>query len=427
MERLENSQLGETLYAETLKSGLRVCVLPRPGFAKTYATFATRYGSIDSRFIVPGETEELVVPEGIAHFLEHKLFEKEWGSAFDRFAELGADTNAYTSWNTTTYLFSATDNFEACLDLLADFVLEPYFTDESVEKEKGIIEQEIRMYRDDPNWRVLMNLLAGMYHRHPVRIDIAGSVESIRQIDKDTLFRCYRTFYHPSNMVFFVAGAVDPSAVIARVAGRVNARGFKPQDEIRRVMPEEPDSVLEARVEDRLSISQPVVRLGFKDPDAGYGGLPLLRKEILTDLALDILIGRASSLYLSLYEEGLVDTRFSASFDGELTYGHTVMGGESRDPERLIARLLQGIEDFRRRGVDTGDFERIRKKSIGRALRLFNAPESLAYVFNSGYFNGWGLFDHLSVLESITLDEVDRRVREHFDPGQHVVSVVYPK
>src|SRR5690606_38157317 len=210
-------QLDEELTVGTLPNGLEVFVLRKPGFSKKYAVFSTRYGSIDRTFRHPGDGTWHTVPDGIAHFLEHKLFEEEGGNAFDRFAALGASANAYTSYTMTSYLFSCSDHFRENLDILLDYVQEPYFTDENVEKEKGIIEQEIRMYQDHAAYRTMRTLLNCLYHQHPVRIDILGSVESIRRIDKDTLYRCHEAFYHPSNMALFVVGEVDPGEVFELV------------------------------------------------------------------------------------------------------------------------------------------------------------------------------------------------------------------
>lgn len=427
VEVARDEVLKEELYRAKLPSGLEIFVLPKKGFARKYATFATRYGSVDSKFVVPGEVEPAEVPEGIAHFLEHKLFEEEWGSVFDKFAELGADCNAYTDYTTTTYLFSATDHFSQCLDLLIDFVQRPYFTDENVAKEKGIIEQELRMYLDDPGERVRVNLLQALYQKHPVRVEIGGTVESIQRIDKETLYRCYRTFYHPSNMVVFVVGEVDPRGVIEQVAGNVARKGYGPQAEIRRLFPEEPDDIEQAWVSADLSVSQPLFRMGFKDVRTGGDGADLVQREAVTRVILEALVGKGSTLYQRLYEEGLVDARFGADYTVERDFGYSTIGGETKDPERLQVLLLNGINAARDRGIPAADFERCRRKLAGEALSLLDNFPNLAYTFNDWYFKGALVFDYLKALQSLTLEAVNDRLREHLDTGLHAVSVVYPK
>jgi predicted Zn-dependent peptidase len=261
---IENKLLKEKIFWQKVEPGLEVFVLPKRGYNKKYATFATRFGSIDSHFVVEGEGQELVVPDGVAHFLEHKLFEEKEGNVFDRFAKLGASSNAFTNFTNTAYLFSSTDNFEECLEILLDFVQQPYFTEENVEKEKGIIEQEIRMYEDNPQWRIFFNLLAALYQKHPVRKDIAGTVESIRQIDKDVLYQCYRTFYHPSNMAVFVVGDVDPDKTMKQVADNIARHGHAPLGEIKRFYPQEGPNLAEKFVSQELVVSQPIINLGIK-------------------------------------------------------------------------------------------------------------------------------------------------------------------
>lgn len=427
MERTEMPQLGEQLYRDRLPSGLVVYVWPKPGMVRKFATFTTHYGSIDSQFVVPGEDQVTRVPDGIAHFLEHKLFEEPDGNVFDRFAELGADTNAYTYYTTTTYLFSGTDNFTQCLDLLLDFVQSPHFTDENVEKEKGIIEQELRMYQDSPGWRLHSNLLGALFQKHPVRIDIGGTPESIQGIDKDLLYRCYRTFYHPSNMVLLVIGDVGPQAVFEQVRQNQAAKGFQPQPKIRRVFPEEPLQVGQTRVAEQMAVARPILRLGFKETDLRLSPEQQLERELATEIGLEIMLGRSSPLYQKLYEEGLIDEGFGAGYEGHGDYGYTVLGGETRDPDALERALLDGIAAVARSGVSEADFARVRRAMEGRALRLFDQPDSLAFSFNSFYFRGISLLDFLPALRRLTVEQVNRRLRSHFNPEFRAASIILPK
>lgn len=424
---LENKLLKEQVYMRRVDPGLEVYVLPKKGYIKKYATYATHFGSVDSRFIVGGEGKELSVPDGVAHFLEHKLFEDEEGNAFDRFATLGASSNAFTNFNNTAYLFSSTENFEESLELLLDFVQNPYFTEESVEKEKGIIEQEIRMYEDNPQWRLFFNLLAAMYKEHPVRVDIAGTVESIRQIDKDVLYKCYRTFYHPSNMAVFVVGDVDPERVLDQVEANVSKRNYQPLGEIKRIYPQEPRELEKEYVMQELVVSQPVLNIGFKERDLGYEGDRLFKRELVTNLVLDVVFGSSSKLYNELYEEGLIDDEFDAGYVAERDYSHTVVGGETADPDRLFERLVAGIKQAQNTGISTETFEHYRRKMMGEFLKSFNSLEFIANNFLAYHFRKINFFDYLDVLQNMTLEDVNSRLTDHFTADNMARSLIMPK
>lgn len=427
MEKQVDPRLKETLYWETLPSGLRVGVLPRKGWREATGRVAVNYGSVDSAFVPPGAGAPLRVPDGIAHFLEHKLFESEDGNAFDKFAALGADANAYTSYQQTVYYFSATENVPQCIDALLDMVQEPYFTPETVTKEQGIIGQEIRMYLDAPDWRSRQNLMEAMYQEHPVRIDIAGTTASISQITADTLYMCHKTFYHPSNMMVFVGGDVDPQQTIDLIARNVDRRNYRPQSEIARLLPTEPGAVRERRREQDLSVSQPIYRLGFKERQVGERGRDLLAKDLLTTIVLDVIMGRAGPLYNRLYEDGLIDARFGFEYTGEVTWGYTSFAGPTRDAAELEQRLLDGIAAARRTGLAAADFDRAKKKSLGRFLGFLNSTDMIAYVVNDGFFKGVSLFDILPVAEALTLEQANARLQEHLDPDYAVTSIIWPR
>lgn len=419
--------IGENLLYRKFDNGLKAYVLPKKNFNKVYAVYSTKYGSIDNEFVVPTTGERLKVPEGIAHFLEHKMFEMPYGNVFDKYAELGTSSNAYTNYTNTTYLFSTTSAFEESMRLLLEFVETPYFTKESVEKEKGIITQELRMYEDDPEWQVMLNLLKALYHRHPVRDDIGGTVESIQNINVDTLYKCYETFYHPSNMVIFVAGAVDADKVFEIIEERENKRGKLSQGEIKRIYPEEPDTVNKPRIDVKLSVSRPLFLMGFKDNDVGYDGIELLQKEIITHILLEIIFGKSSLTYEKLYEEGLIDDRFSFGYEGQKGYGFCTIGGETKDPEKLKDMLVTSIDEAKEGGLKEEDFERVRKKYLGDYIQGFNSLEFIANSFVSYYHRNINIFDYPEVLKRITLEEAERRLREFFDFDRMAVSTVYPK
>ncbi|HEY3314844.1 MAG TPA: pitrilysin family protein [Bacillota bacterium] len=433
LQRCEYPALGETVYAATTGDGLRVYVMPKPGYHKKYATYATHYGSVDSHFRASGAAEATRVPDGIAHFLEHKLFEKPEGNVFDRFAELGAMTNAFTTYTSTSYLCSTTEKFPECLDLLVNFVRRPYFTDESVAKEKGIIGQEIRMYEDSPQWRVRDNLLTALYQRHPVRINIAGTVESIEGITKDLLYQCYGTFYRPDNMILFITGDVDPAWAIDHVVGRATVDrpagpgGSAPEGGIERLFPDEPPSVNQHLIEEGMAVAVPLILVGFKDRDIGYDGPRLLEKTVYLETVLDGLLGRSSAIYESLYQDGLIDERFSFGYEGERDYGYVVVGGESPDPDRLRDRLAEALGRARTDGIDPATFERTRRKLSGGFIAGFNSPEFAAHNFTLFRFKDVDIFDYLTALERVDLDGANRRLREVLDPSAFAVSIIRPK
>ena len=418
--------LGEEVHGARLANGLPVFVLPKKGFLKKHAMLATRYGSIDNEFQGPGEAAPSAVPPGIAHFLEHKLFEEEGGTAFDRFSKNGAYCNAFTSYTTTAYLFSCTDLFRENLDLLVDFVGHPYFTDAAIDREREIIGQEIRMYEDSPDWRGFQTLLEAMYHRHPVRVDITGTVETIGGIDKAALERCYRTFYNPKNMVLFVAGDLVPAEVFETAAEAFAKRPYSQPSEPVRVLPDEPASVRARETRMRLDVSQPRLLLGYKDATAGESGRDLLRKDVELAFAIEMVFGRSSEFYQRCYESGLIDGSFSASYTGERDHGYTVIGGETEDPEKLRAAILDAVARTRAEGFAAEDFARIKSKATGKFLRNFNSLEFVASSFVQGYFLDIDLFEFLPTVDAVTPERIRARIAEHFDPERASVSIVEP-
>lgn len=420
-EKIEDKRLNEVLYKGVHKSGLTVYVLPKPEHSKSYAAFATNYGSIDYRFIIPGEGDYTEIPDGVAHFLEHKLFEQPDGSnAFDSYSMTGANANAFTSFNSTVYLYSCTDRYYENLEILLDFVSNPYFTKENVDKEQGIIGQEIRMYDDDPGWRVFFNLLDCLYVNHPVKKDIAGTVESIGEIDKDLLYKCYNTFYNPTNMILFACGNVDCEKIEQLVNKYVTAN---PNTEIKRFLPDEPKVINKKYKEQKLSISTPLFQIGFKDTDVGYGGTKLLRKEIITSILLEILLGEGSDLYNKLYTEGLINDSFDADFEAEISYGFSSFSGESTDPDKVLDTILQSFSNME---FNEEEFERAKKVELARYLRMWNSVEGVSNTMVSDLFKGINIFEYSDIVKDITLDDVKLRFKEHFDEKNCAMSVIKP-
>lgn len=425
MRETNYERLNQTVYTEQLASGLTVYLLPKPGFQQTFATFTTNYGSIDRSFQVDGEV--ITVPDGIAHFLEHKMFEKERGDVFPEFAEHGASANAFTTFDLTTYLFSSTDSVAKNTETLLDFVQEPYFSKQSVEKEKGIIGQEIRMYDDNPDWQVFFNLLRAMYQEHPVRVPIAGTVESIAEIDADTLYRCYHTFYHPSNMVFLAVGGFDVEEMMKLVSANQAKKSFPPAPNVKRLVPEEPTEVVSTEETVHLSVSQPRCLIGWKDKHVGLSGRELLKQEMLTGVILDSLFGKSSTFYHQMIDMGLVDQTFSWEYECTPQYGYSVIGGTSPNPSRLLEQVQELLENGMKNGLSEEDFERSRKKALGRFISTMDSPSYIARSFVSYHLKGANLFEMGEVLEELNMTDANTRLRDHFDVKQRAVSSVLPK
>ncbi|WP_339218295.1 pitrilysin family protein [Paenibacillus sp. FSL W7-1332] len=423
MESIHYDNLQETLYYEVMDNGLHVYVLPKPGFQKTYATFATKYGSVDNHFKVEGESETRV-PDGIAHFLEHKMFEEPEGDIFAKFASNGASANAFTSFDQTVYLFSATENIHENLETLINFVQNPYFTDQNVEKEKGIIGQEINMYQDNPDWRVYFGLIEAMYKVHPVHIDIAGTVESIGTITKEDLYTCYNAFYHPSNMLLFVVGGVDPVETMNLIRSNQAGKSYEKQGSIERIFDPEPQGVEEKRRESRLAVSLPKCLFGFKEKQVGLTAKEQLRRDLTTKLMMDLLFGSSTELYQQLYDEDLISDSFGHEYNSSPQYAFSAVGGDTKDPDQLLERIRTEVDKLKATGFQAFDFERARKKKMGGYLRMLNSPENIAHEFTRYQFRGADFFKVLPVYESITIDDVNRRLQEHIDWDQLAVSIV---
>lgn len=424
MDVLNYPQVEETLYREVLENGLEIIVLPKPGFQKTYATFATKYGSVDNHFAV-GDEAPLKVPDGIAHFLEHKMFEEPDGhDVFATFSKQGAAANAYTSFDRTVYLFSATEQIDENLTTLIDFVQRPHFTEQNVEKEKGIIAQEINMYNDNADWRVYYGLFEAMFQKHPIADDIAGTVESIYQIDKDLLYRCYNTFYHPSNMLLFVVGGVDAAHIIELVKQNQAQKNFAPLGEIKRFFEAEPKELRQQRKEKQLPVSLPKCMLGFKEPEVTVQGEELLKLEVVSKLMLDIMFGSSSSFYQSLYDQQLIFDSFGHEYNCAEQYAFSVIGGDTPDPDALIEAVRSYIEQTLQSGISAERFESVKRKKIGNYLRMLNSPEAIATQFTRYRFRNCDMFNMLNYYQQCTLEDVNARLKAHFDFEQMATSIV---
>ena len=428
MQKIEFQQLQEQLYYEKLDNGLDVYILPKKGFNKTYATFTTRYGSVDNHFKPLGKEDFVKVPDGIAHFLEHKLFEKEDGDVFQQFSRQGASANAFTSFTRTAYLFSSTSQVEKNLETLMDFVQEPYFTEQTVEKEKGIIGQEITMYDDNPDWRLYFGTIENMYKNHPVRIDIAGTISSISNITKDMLYECYHTFYHPSNMLLFVVGPVDPEAIMKQIRENQGKKQYKDKPEIERKFEDEPSETAQAKQVMEMNVQTPKCLVGIKAPSGEFSGGEMLKWELSVNLLLDILFSKSSPHYTSLYNEGLVDDTFSYDYTQEAGFGFAMLGGDTPEPDKLSEKLIDILLEAKEgKALTEENLSRVRKKKIGNFLRAINSPEYIANQFTRYAFNGMDLFEVVPVLEKVTLADLRQSAQDLIDKDRFTVCQVVPK
>lgn len=425
MEKIELQAVEETLYKEVLPNGLTVYILPKKGYSKTYATYTTKYGSIDRTFTPLHAEEPIVVPDGIAHFLEHKMFEKEEGDIFHTFSQQGASVNAYTSFTRTAYLFSATSNVEKNMTTLLDFVQAPYFTEETVEKEKGIIAQEIMMYDDSPDWRIYFGAVENMYREHPVRIDIAGTVESIQDITKDHLYTCYETFYHPSNMLLFVVGAVDVEETMQLIRDNQGARELTNEPNVERFIEEED---LNVQVKERtiaMDVFKPKVNIGFKLPAGQLKGQDFLKRELVYQLGLDLLFGTTTPFYEKAYDEGFIDESFGYDVTLESTFAFATISTDTFEADTFREAVQ---ETFARREelLTEEALERLIKRKIGLFIRSLNSPEFIANQFTNYAFHDTMLFDHVDVYRSITLEDVKEALQWFVQPNNSTVMQIVP-
>lgn len=407
MNKTEYEQINETLYHEVLPNGLTVYLLPKNDYHKTYGLFSTNYGSIDNEFIPYGEKEKVKVPDGIAHFLEHKLFEKEDGDVFQLFGQQGASANAFTSFTKTSYLFSTTDQVEKNLTTLIDFVQAPYFTEETVNKEKGIIGQEIQMYEDDPNWRMFFGILNNLYPTHPLHIDIAGTVESIDKITAQDLYTCYRTFYQPSNMVLFVVGKMEPEKLMKLIRENQEEKNFPPKQEIVRYFPENTKEIIKQSALE-AAITRNKFVLGIKGLDTlPQEGTELLRYKTAINLLFQMILGNTSRNYLAMYNQEIIDDSFGFEFSLDREFHFADFSGDTDEPEKAaekIKEIILGFADDPE--VSEMNLDLLKKKMLGQYFQSLNSIEYIANQFTQSLFGDRTLFDLPEIIDSIQMKDV---------------------
>lgn len=369
MNKVEYQTIDEVIYSEVLDNGLQVFLLPRANVRNMYATFVTDFGANDLSFIPRGGTEKVTVPDGVAHFLEHKLFEKEDHDAFQEFMNQGAAANAYTSATQTAYLFSTTDNKEQNVKTLLDFVQAPYFSDESVEKEKGIIVQEAQMYHDQPDHRVSVGIQEAMYHHHGVRNEVLGTLDSIQSITKEDLYTCYHTFYHPSNMVLFIAGGFDPERMMELIKENQNGKDFAPPEEIIRFTESEPTAVLSSEKTITMLVHVQKSAIGIKEDKQQINSIPHVKRVLLNGMLLDYFFGKSGPFYNEMYAAGLIDYSFNFMSNAEKDHGYSLIASNAEDPDAFAAHIKELLLSIKDQKLTEAEFARMKKRKIGTLIR----------------------------------------------------------
>ncbi len=427
-------KLNEKMYRKHLKNGLEVILMPKKGAIKSYAVFATHFGSINHKFVPLGEENLLTVPDGVAHFLEHKLFEQEDGvNALDKLSKIGANANAYTTFNHTAYLFECTQNFDEALEILLHFVQNPYLTKENVEKEKGIIGQEIKMYDDDPDWQLFFGFLNCLYNEHAITKDIAGTVESIAEITPEILYKCYNTFYDLSNMVLCVVGDFDEEKVLSIIENNVKNENEK--EKIHRENDKVEEGINKKRAEKVMDISMPMFMLGFKDDflkqmiNVGfdYENSELVKRHVAIEIIFEMLIGKSTELYEDLYNSGLIQKELGSDYTFEENYAYSSITGESKNVELVIQKILNKLREMKENGIDENELERIKKMLYGEYVFLFNDVSKIGSIVVSDYFKGVNSFDYVDWYRNIQKEDVEKVLKEHFDETKMAVSIVKPQ
>ena len=414
--------LNETLHKKVLDNGFEIYVLPKKGYMKTHAFFSTEYGSLYNKFQKNGKTYNM--PLGIAHFLEHKIFDEDNDSIFDRFGELGATVNAFTNHFATCYTFSTVDHVDDCIQELLGFVQTLELSEESVEKEKGIILQEIKMYDDQPQWKAFMNMLQGLYHDHPIQYDIGGHEASIMSVQAEDLLTCYESFYTPDRMFAFVIGDVDVDHTISVIESSLTTEFMNRENAPKICLPDEPSEVFYDLKEETCDLPMPIIYMGIKDRVFYNDTKDRLRKGLISKILTDMIFGKSSSFFEKHYESGLINQSFSCDFSYGRTFGYTGISAETREPLVLKEMIGLEIERVSKEGLSESDFERIRKKMVGRHLSSFNSTKYIANTFVNYYMKGIELFDYLETLENIEFKQIEDRFFEHFDLQYSTVSII---
>ena len=420
MQVIENSKIKEKMYIEKLSNGLTIIIIPKKKLTKKYITWGVNFGSIDNKFILGDSKDVTEIPDGVAHYLEHKMFEQRSGiNALDTLTNLGVDANAYTTNTYTTYLYECTDNFYEALDEFMDYVQNPYYTSENIQKERGIIEQEISMYDDEPGQALYMNLMKLLYQNNPINIDIAGTKESIAKIDEKVLYTIYNNFYVPENMVIVACGDFEPNELLENIKKRIT---LKPSNnKITRVYEEEPDSIVDKKAERQMEISAPIFMIGYKDKPFSEN---MVQKDLALEILGEIIIGKSSKLFKRLYDEGLITIPLGFSYEYGRTFAHFLIQGYSEEPEKVIDEIKNEIEFFKARGITDEDFERVKKKLYGEYVKDFNDPEVIAAGVLADYFNNINTFSFFEEFDCIRKEDLLDVLNSLFLEEKKAISIV---
>ncbi|TFB23149.1 insulinase family protein [Filobacillus milosensis] len=427
MNKLNIPRINETMYHEKLDNGLDVFLYPKPEVEKTFAIFSTKYGSIDQTFTPIGENDKVTVPDGIAHFLEHKMFEKEDGDVFQQFSERGASANAFTSFTQTAYLFSSTTDEEKNVETLLDFVQDPYFTEQTVEKEKGIIEQEIKMYDDQADWRLFFGTIGSLYEKHPVRIDIAGTVDSIYDITHEDLYTCYETFYHPSNMSLFVIGNFEVESMSELIRQNQNNKSFDKPNGIDRFYGDEKDEVYKSLEKIYMPVTTPKCMVAVKEKADQLNKDKLLKNDLVRDMILDLYFSKSGSYYEELYQNGLVIDKLRLELYLEESFGFTAIGGSTTKPEQFGETVKEMLLSIKNEPIDEKEFERAKKKKYGELIREYNELEGTANTIIHYHHLGIDYGNVFKILEEVTIDDVNEIINEWISEERISICMVLPE
>ena len=424
MKEIFCKPINERAFTEKLENGLEVIIIPKKNIQKKYVMFGTRFGSIDNEFVVPNSGEQVKIPDGVAHFLEHKMFEQPNGkNSLDVLMALGIDANAYTTTDHTTYLFECTDHFYEGLDELMDYVQHPYFTDENVEKEKGIIGQEITMYDDDPGWSVYLGAMECMYKNNPIKLDVAGTIESISKIHPDTLYNCYNTFYNPSNMVIVACGDFEPDGLLQEIKNRLVEK--QEQGEIKRIYPQEENAINKKFIEKEMEVSQPIFMFGYKDKIV-EDKTELVKRHIAIEVLLNIIFGESSNLYSKLYESGEISAPPDFDYEFSSEYSHILISGQAKEPENVLKEFKQEAEKIKNDGIKEEELKRIKKKIYGNYVSEYNNVSSIARMFLADWMKGINSFSYIEEFKDLNKEYVEKILKEAFNEENMVLSVVRP-
>ncbi len=422
MKIIESLNIKEKAYIEKLENGMTVIIIPKNTTKKKYVIWGVNFGSIDNHFKVNGE--EIYIPDGVAHFLEHKMFEQENGkNSLDTLMALGIDANAYTTSDHTAYLFECTDHFYEGLDELMNYVQNPYFTNENVEKEKGIIAQEIRMYDDDPGWQLYMGILDCLYKNNPIKVDIAGTVESISKITPEVLYKCYNTFYALDNMTLVICGDFEPEKLLEEVKKRLTKN--KTYEKIERIYPEKEKTINKKYVEKNMNVSMPIFAIGIKD--VSKMDSEIVKKHIAIEILLNMIIGKSSDLYKKMYNQGLLLEEPSIDYEFSEEYAHIVISGQSNDSEEVYKMFKEEIENYKNNELNIDHFERIKKKIYGDYVVEYNSVSEIARMFLTDHMKKISSFDYIEQYKVITKEYVEQVLKEIFNDEYMALAIVKEK